>query len=208
MSENKKGFTAAQMRIIRKGLEAGLSMDAVKLYANPEFDAEKMQCISEALNNLSLEKVVLIAKPEYSLYLMHLLRVILQCAHRDQIEADPELIDYCIKNFDKLSYIGLESLNNLYHLPISYEQLSLILKSELNNQQLGVIKVAILKDNLSSEQLDILINKDFTPEEMMEVLFGFENGLSIEQVRLYAIPLLMKDKDEIDLRKELVDYIN
>jgi len=68
-------FNEKQMREIRSGFEQGLTLEQIQLYAKPEFDHYQMEEIKLGLKHgLTLEQVKFYAKPEFKWHQMREIR--------------------------------------------------------------------------------------------------------------------------------------
>ncbi len=70
--ENSGKFNGAQLREIRHGFDYGLTMDQVKVYADPKFNKYQMEEIRLSFENgLTTEQVKLYANPRFDDFQMN-----------------------------------------------------------------------------------------------------------------------------------------
>ena len=98
--------------------------------------------------------------------------------------------------FDEIKlYIDFKDPNQMsqiragFETGLTFEQVKSYAKPELTWLQMEVIRMALQRKlNLTDEQFQLCSNSHFTSEELNQILSGFEKGLSVDKVAIYAKP--------------------
>lgn len=177
---NNEEFCKDQIDQIRQGLEAGIFVDDIKIYADPRFNSAQIKEIRLGLINDGISDVVdLYADPKYSYNQMREIRYGLEGGlTEDQIEtyADP---DYCWNQMREI-YSGLEC-------GLTKEQISLYADPKYDGNQMHQIRYG-LENGLTKDQIELYADPQYNDDQMQQIRFGLENGLSKDEIILYADP--------------------
>lgn len=159
-------FNEDQLKMIKRGIEGGLTKEQINLYAVPEFDHDQMDEILIGIRNnkLSLEQIRLFADPKFDWQQMSTIRE-----------------GFCV---------GLTTEQvSLYAKP----EFNVSFYDDKNERQLEPSgTMLVIKDSLLElmplEQIKVFAKPEFSENQMYEIKKGFIDGLSIEQVLIYADP--------------------
>ena len=77
---------------------------------------------------------------------------------------------------------------------------------EFNNFQMQEICWGF-EDGLTMEQVEFLAKPKFNENQMCQIRYGFEEGLTMEEVKLYAEPKF-NDKQMFEIRKFIIKNKN
>jgi hypothetical protein len=104
---------------------------------------------------------------------------------------------------------------------LSMDEIKLFIDNKFNIAQCEELLKIILEDKLNPDEIDLIADSCFNQFKMEELADGFNNGLSLEEVDLYADPkftanqmneikraLLTQNKDTIDKVKEKYDLVS
>lgn len=173
----------SQIYQVKFGIRDGLSLEQIKVYAKPEFSVEAMQDISYSIKHgLDFRKIKLYAKKEYENYIRQLNLI----SKKLNIEVLRKYLEMDLTVYDKVKRLVFIS----EHPNITSERIDIICSSEFKDAwDSDVHTVAfrkILDEELSIDELKIILNPNFNMLQIDEVALGFKHGLTEEQVRLYA----------------------
>lgn len=199
---DKSKFYHAQLYEIRLGLQNGLTKEQVSLYAKPEFGDLQMNQIRLGLERgLSIEKVKIYARPEFLSTQMAVIREALESGLTiDQV-----------KVFARPEYDSFQMLTIFYAFKakLSQEQINYIALPERNAFEMDWMRLAFMS-GLTIEQVkqcEGIITPKFQFLQIREVISGFRDGLTYEQIKFYAKPELNANEMAI-LRKFLTEHKN
>jgi hypothetical protein len=206
-----------QMEQIRLGLVHSLSMDCVAVYANPLLPASKMlllRMMGEAKIDIML--MSLVARPELSMaqayevyaalmaglpldlvaqFATHKLTPRQTAALRLENEVNRLVEKAIVVDFEKVAQEAAQR-NESGHKP------DIIKLDGFSDAQLAVINL-FRANGATDEQMGVICNKAFAPEQMQEIRWGFElNHLVIADVLKYAKDVF-KAKQMASIRKGL-----
>lgn len=167
-----------QMREIYRGFKYGLTMEQVALYAKRELSSDQMATILYGLGRSTIEQVRIYANPKFSEDKMWIM-----CKgyeHGLSIEqmmvcANPE---FSSEQMNKI-ILGFECGG------FSVEQVKMYAKPEFSPEQMEK-KCAEILNQIISQHLDIPIDLNFDFYQLLEIKSGFENNLTIDQIKMYA----------------------
>ena len=210
----KPEFDGIQMCEIRKGFEEGLSTKEISVYAKPEFWPDQMDFLKSVFKekNLTIDQVKLFANPRYGTALMEKLCSALEdgLTIEEVKEAKKfDMLKFDIYQIDMILFGYLKGLTTeqvkVYANPkfdpyqmgkiiegfksgLTEEQVKCYAKSEFNTLQMDRICSGLKKGYLSVNQSDIYANTLFNESQTAKVVDGYLNGLTTEQIKFYAKP--------------------
>lgn len=173
----------SQIYQVKSGIRDGLSLEQIKVYAKPEFSSELMRDIEYSIKEgLDFRKIKLYAKKEYEIHICHLNSI----AKDLSIEILRKYLEMDLTIYDKVK--RLEFISK--HPDINSERIDIICSSKFkdawNSDDHTEVFWEILDEELSIDELKIILNPKFDENQINEVALGFKHGLTEEQVRLYA----------------------
>lgn len=80
----------------------------------------------------------------------------------------------------------LKSINTMYKLGYSKSEILKELKKYFLEEQ-SIIILKAIKNNLSLDQIEMIVNPEFNKRQMEQVYLGFRQGLPINMVGMYAL---------------------
>lgn len=190
-----------QMEQIRLGFHLGLSFDCVAVYANPLLSVQKMFVLRHAaMNKVPYEYIGIAGKPEYAIEQM--LEVIagllaglpvdqvaryasLKLTHRQMASLRLEL--ETSRAAERTIAVDIEKKAQEAEKKNTERKPDLITLDGYTDAQLAVINLA-KQNGATDEQLKVLCNPAFAPDEIQAIRFGYENHLTVPQVMMYADP--------------------
>ncbi len=190
-----------QMEQIRLGFHLGLSFDCVAVYANPLLSARKMFLLRHAaMNNVPTEYIGIAGKPEYSLeQMIEVVDGLLAGLPVDQVAryASSKLTHRQMaalrleletsRAAERTIAVDIEKKAQEAEKKNTERKAELITLDGYTDAQLAVINLA-KQNGATDEQLKVLCNSEFGPDEMQTIRFGYENHLTVPQVMMYADP--------------------
>ena len=171
---------------IYNGLNDGLSLDEVKIYAKPEYTRPQMEEIRLLLEHNKIAEVKLtdeliqfITNPDLSSTEMELVRI---CYERDI--SQNEIEELLNTKFD--AYQLKEIIHGLEH-NLSLDEVKIYASLKYYPYQMAQIRLG-LEHNLTLDKIKLYAKPEFKYSQMKEIRKGLENGLSLDEVRIYANP--------------------
>lgn len=159
-----KNFSDDQMKEIRKSFEADINIEVIRYLANPDISDAKMRSIARCLlNGGNFEKI----KKFLNNRLSSKVYVISDFDSHNFTDAQVEIICQCIAK-------GLEDefIKEIANYRYDAKTMNSIVRS---------------KDYLNDEQIKlILTSKIYEYDKVQEIIEGFEEGLTVDDVRKYA----------------------
>ena len=181
LNSNLDEYQISQIGI---GIEAGLTLDEVKIYAKPEFSWKQMFEIRKLLEynltadqKLTEEQIQFIANPDLEDYEMNFIRLCYEKnIHLNDIK---ELMN---KNIDEwqLRQIKTAIKNNL-----SSDEIKFIATSNLNWYEMALAR-SCYENNVPQNEIDDLLDLNLDADRLIEIYKGLNNGLTIEEIKIYA----------------------
>ena len=173
--EESRKFDDKQMKRIRYGFENGLTMDQVKLYADPKFEWNQMYQIKKGFENgLTMEQVKLYADPKFEWNQMEEMRKGFENGlTMDQVKfyADPKFNDF-----------QMWQIREGFEQGLTMEQVKLYADPKFNYSQMEAIREGF-KNGLTMEQVKVYADPKFDWFQMLQIRKGFENGLTMEEIK-------------------------
>lgn len=155
-------FTIYQMENIIKGFRKyKISINQAKVYADSRFDVDQMKTILTSFALVPEDTVKIYALPSLT-----------SCQMNSIIRA----LNYIKEYPDKLSKTSLTIDRIKRFAVINYDSF----------QMDEIYKCLKNIPNLSHEKLEMMYDYHFCPGQLKQIRYGFESGLSFEQVELYA----------------------
>ena len=174
-------FYDNQLREILEGFDNGLTMEQVKLYADPQYGWCEMAAIRTGYEwGLTDEQVKLYAKPEFDDNQMFRIRDSFwqdgMTIEQAKVYADPKYDDW-----------GMQQIIWSLQKGLTMEQIQLFANDTFakDSQKMSEIRGG-LADGLTIEQVQVYAQPKFSWQQMKQLKIGLENGLSIEQVKSVA----------------------
>lgn len=209
LSDNDFNFYSSQMEEICRGLK-NLSADEIKLYANPKFNIHQMRQIRFGIEEgLPIEKVKIYANEEYDYLGMGILRKALKydCVNVEKVieyikagfnqEQLEEIVEVMIMYSEsdaeliaKKEYTA-EYMQVIHKYIANYMDRQCIKKwidKGLTAEQLEFVLGTILGYKFDDSQVSIFANPKFNIDQMKAVELGLERRLDINDVKFYAKP--------------------
>ena len=159
-----KNFSEDQMKEIRKSFEANINIEAIHYLAKPDISDAKMRSIARCLlNGGNFEKI----KKFLNNRLSSKVYVISDFDSHNFTDAQVEIICQCIAK-------GLEDefIKEIANYRYDAKTMNLIVRS---------------KDYLNDEQIKLILTvKIYDYDKLQEIIEGFEEGLTVDDVRQYA----------------------
>jgi hypothetical protein len=190
-----------QMEQIRLGFHLGLSFEYVAVYANPLLSAHKMFVLRyAALNKVPPEYIGIAGKPDYSFeQMLEVMAGLLaglpvdkvaryassKLTHRQMAALRLEL--ETSRAAERTIAVDIEMKAQEAEKKNTERKAELITLDGYTDAQLAVINLA-KQNGATEEQLKVLCNLAFAPDEMQAIRFGYENHLTVPQVMMYADP--------------------
>ena len=210
-------FNEHQLRVIKKGLENGLSEKQVLLYAKPEFDQFQMEEILNGLKNHIPDNLVAIyANPIYDILQMSVIRNGFEnsvTAEQASIYTNPEYNaqQMHIIMHGLVSHLPIEEINiyadkkfdadQMYEIMYALQIKAASLKeiTHFADPKFSAPKLALiyksLQSGLTPKQICLFTNPEFNTSQMNEIFLGLSStGLTEGQVKMYANPKYSSDQ--------------
>lgn len=212
----RKNLEFSQIEQINYGLQNDLSLDEIKIYAKHEFHWLQAEQIRLAIENkLTKEQIEFIANPNLEWQEMKLMKVCYEL-NISQSGLD-ELFNYNLapwqinelaiglENGLTLDDIKLYAKSNMqseqmreirllleYNLSaeekITQEQFNFIINHKFNSNEMKLIRVCFQYDISQNEIENSLLNRNLDKVHINAFISGLENGLTINEAKLYTNP--------------------
>ncbi len=105
----------------------------------------------------------------------------------ERFENINEIIEIITKSKNRFFPPQIEQINKGKKLGLTDQQISIYAKNTYNAKQMGLIKHSI-HENVNSDVLKIICDRDFTSNQMWQIKTGHQNGLTFSQIKRYAKP--------------------
>jgi len=180
-----------QLEEVRLGFKYGLTREQVEFYAKPYFEALQMDEIRLGFERgLSFEQVSVYAKPEFGYNEMREIRLGFEHGlTQEQVEfyAKPEYPYWLMR-------IIRESFESKFTLSPEQKEFFINFSTNLDCKKdprecikIGEVFLGFV-NGLSIDQIKIYARSEFDGFQMREIRLGLKDGLSLEQIRYYAKP--------------------
>lgn len=169
-------LTSEQVNEIYKGLKT-LSIEKVKLFANPKFTAKQMQEIRLGfLNELSIECIELYASEKYNDLQMKVIRNALKYIGKEKVELflNPEYTADKMKNIYSMLRMG-------------YTEDVLKPYSNLSDENIKLVFALVCK-KFNQDTINKILSYNLNPAQKKCIIEGCEKDFSEKQILLYAKP--------------------
>ena len=208
-----KADAISVMKAIRAGFEYGLDIEQIKLYAKPDFNYKQMIQIMYGLKNgLNNKQICFYAKPEFDGIQMFEIRKGFEeglSTKEISVYAKPEFwpdqMDFLKSVFKEknLTIDQVELFADPRYGTALMEKLCSALEDGLTIEEVkeakkfNMLKFDIYQidmilfgyfEGLTTEQVKVYANPKFDPYQMGKIIEGFKSGLTEEQVKCYAKP--------------------
>lgn len=210
-----KADAISVMKAIRTGFEFGLDTEQIKLYAKPDFNYDQMIQITYGLKNgLNHKQICTYAKPEFDNFQMCNIRKgfeeglsTKEITVYAKPEFWPEQMDFLKSVFKekKLTIDQVKFFANPRYSVALMKKLCSALEDGLTTEEVkeaekfnmskfDIYQIDMIlfgySEGLTTEQVKVYANPKFAPSQMRRIIDGFKSGLTEEQVKCYAKPEL------------------
>lgn len=211
----KPEFDGIQMCEIRKGFEEGLSTKEISVYAKPEFWPDQMDFLKSVFKekNLTIDQVKLFANPRYGTALMEKLcsaledgltiEEVKEAKKFDMLKFDIYQIDMILFGYlkglttEQVKFYANPKFNsdqmykiiNAFKNGLTEEQVKCFAKPDLSARQMEIICSGLENGYLSVNQSNIYATTLFNDGQTYRVVEGYRKGLTTEQIEFYANPI-------------------
>lgn len=173
---------------IIRGVESNLSLDEIKFYINSELNSSKMVEIRQILkwnatleHKYSLEELRFVINPKLNKKQIEEIRLGLEhglLISEVKIYAKPEYHEY-----------QMEEIRLALEHKLTQDQINFITNPDLESYEMRLIRVCC-ENNVAQNEIEELISLKFNEMQTYEIIYGLKNGLTIDEIKTYAIPEL------------------
>ena len=182
-------FNSLQTEQIREGIENGLSIEQVQVYANPKFDYEQMREIRRGFEHgLSMEQIQVCTKSEFDEWQMEeIIGGFYQDLSMEQVQF------YADSKFsgEKMAEIRMGFKHDL-----SMEQIQFYADSKFDGATMQQIRMGF-EQGLTMKQIETFAENKLNSWNMYLIRKGFAYGLTTEQVKMYT-NLEFNNEEQVD----------
>lgn len=160
-------------------------------YASPEqYGFDKMDVRSDIYSlGITIEKLISSSLTSDSYEFTTLIDKATAVDINNRFSSVYEIIDIISNKKNKFFEPQLDQIRKGVALGLTNEEIKKYAKTDFNAMQMGVIKHA-LHEKIADELIDIIADSNFSSRQMYQIKRGYEDGLSLDQIKKYSRPYL------------------
>lgn len=193
LNSNDKSFSAAELKLIRHLLSSKVRTEQIIRITTPSFSDEQVNQLIIYIDKLNANSVEIFAKSELSIqqmeycYILFSLKIASQNISIFCTFTEPEMKEIC-SFYWLLPNTKVKSITNKIWKKWIVNNVDCSSKDTKTAKEYRAELLDAFKSGLTIDKIKLLINPEFSLEQVRALRKGFIYGLSMEQVKTIAHP--------------------